>query len=184
MQLTINIFTIIGSSLGVIAFIISIINPIQVYNTKQWTKLNSLLDLKDLEELCNGVSYGVLYKEPSNRLKNLIYLIKNDFEEVNFKGFTGKRINNRLQKIRETGDRFYGKVQVPNWDFVKNNPEHLDKQLNKDYIFKNCSSDAEAQERINKAMSTATSEIEEIIYLYRSIHQMATKLPIEYLYKK
>lgn len=184
MQLTINIFTIIGSIIGIIAFIISVLNPVQVYNTTQWNKLNSILDLKDLEELCNGVSYGVLFKEPNSKLKHLVFLIKNDFEEVNFKGFTGNRIRKRLQQISVVSDKFYDKVQVPYWDYIKNTPDHIDKQLNKSYIHKNSSSIADSNEKIRTFMHYATSEIEEIIYLYRDIQKMATKMPFEYLYRK
>lgn len=184
MQFIINIFTIIGSSLGIIAFILSIVNPIQVYNKSQWTKLNTLLDLKDLEQLCDGVSFGIVYQEPDSRLRDFINLIKKDFEEVQFKGYTGKRIKQKLQKIKEAGDRFYNEIQVPNWDYVKNNPDHIDKRLNKSYIRKKGMTPSEGDENIHAHLRAATTEIEIIMNLYRSIYKMSNKTPIEYLYKR
>jgi hypothetical protein len=184
LQIIINIFTITGSSLGIIAFIISIVNPIQVHNKSQWTKLNKLLNLKDLEQLCDGVSFGVVYQEPNSRLRELINLIKNDYEDVQFKGYTGKRIKQKLQKIGEAADRFYDEVQVPNWDYVKNNPEHIDKQLNKIFIRKKGMSPTKGDEKIHAHLKAATREIEAIVELYRSVYKMSNKLPMEYLYKK
>jgi len=50
MQTAINIFTILGSILGIIAFLLTIFSSIHQYNFEKWKKISAILDFNDLED--------------------------------------------------------------------------------------------------------------------------------------
>lgn len=117
MQTAINIFTILGSILGIVAFLLTIFSSIHQYNFEKWKKISAILDFNDLEDFCTGASVGIIYSKESDKFRILLRLIRNDSEEIQFKGFSRKRILKKFLKILELSDKFYDEVQVPNWKF-------------------------------------------------------------------
>ena len=181
MQTIINIFTIIGSILGIVAFLMTMFSSIHEHNIKKWEKLSSIIDFNDFKDFYNGVSIGIIYTNTSNKFRNLTRLIQNDSEEIQFKGLAKKKIELLFSEILSETEKFYTTVQVPEWDVWRND---IERKINKDYFNEKFDTHQEISKHVNKSIENASNSIEKIITLYREIHSISNRLPYEFLIKK
>lgn len=184
MQTVINIFTICGSILGIFGFLMTIFSSIYEHNAKKWDKLASIIDFNDFNEFWGGVSIGVIYSDKSNKFRNLIRLIRNDSEEIQFKGSAKKKIEKLFSEILLEGDKFYSLVQAPEWDDLGAGRDDIEKKINKDYLYKKAVNRNDYDNQVKKLIDNVTDHIERIIRLYREIYSLSNRLPYEFLIKK
>ncbi|EKD32678.1 MAG: hypothetical protein ACD_77C00002G0001 [uncultured bacterium] len=184
MQTVINVFTIGGSILGIVAFLLTIFSSIHDYNIKKWEKLSSIIDFNDFEEFVSGISFGVIYSRPSNKFKDFMRLIQNKSEEIQFKGLAKKKIDKIFSEILLENDKFISEVQAPKWDVWAKDREDIERKINKDFFDEKFHTIQEQSENITKSIITATDIIEKIIKLYREIYSISNRLPYEILFKR
>ncbi|QGY47846.1 hypothetical protein GM418_30580 [Maribellus comscasis] len=184
MQTIINIFTISGSILGIIAFLMTIFSSFHEHNIKKWEKLSSIIDFNDFNDFYNGVSIGIIYTNTSDKFRDLTRLIRNNSEEVQFKGLAKKKIEKLFSKILSETDKFYSEVQAPEWDVWKESREDIERKINKDYFDKKFDTHQEFSKHVDKSIENASNSIERIIALYREIYSLANRLPYEFLIKR
>ncbi|PIY07342.1 MAG: hypothetical protein COZ21_00770, partial [Bacteroidetes bacterium CG_4_10_14_3_um_filter_31_20] len=185
MQTVINIFTIFGSLLGIFAFLMTIFSSFHEHNIKKWEKLSSLIDFNDFNDFCyGGVSIGIIYSNTSNKFRDLIRLIRNDSEEIQFKGLAKKKIEKLFSEILSETDKFYPVVQAPEWDVWREDRDDIERKINKDYFDKKTDTRYEYSRQVDKSIKNATDHIEKIIRLYREIYSLSNRLPYEFLIKK
>jgi len=184
MQTVINIFTIGGSILGIAAFLLTIFSSIHDYNIKKWEKLSSIVNFNDFEEFVSGVSIGIIYSRPSNKFNDFIRLIRNEREEIQFKGFAKKKIDKIFSEILLEHEKFISEVQAPRWEVWAKNRESIERKINKDFFDDKFHTIQEHSRNINKSIKTAIDTIETIIKLYKKIHSVSNKLPHEILLKR
>jgi hypothetical protein len=184
MQTVINIFTIGGSILGIAAFLLTIFSSIHDHNIKKWEKLSSIINFNDFEDFVSGVSIGVIYSRQSNKFNDFLRLIRNESEEVQFKGLAKKKINKIFSEILLEHDKFISEVQAPKWDVWTKDRDDIERKINKDFFAENFHTVQEHSKNINLSIKTATDTIETIIKLYREIYSISNRLPHEILFKR
>jgi hypothetical protein len=176
----IEIFTIIGSTLGIIAFVINFANPIRDHNKSKWDELKAIINLNDFEEICYQIGIGQLNKEDYFRLFTLVRYIQKDTEEVQFKFVIKNRTRKNLNKLLELYYVLREKIQTPYWEPTKQ--EHIYLLINKDYYYSNERENKSfiADKEIEKDMLIASKIINEMRELYRKIYKDLNRLPYEY----
>lgn len=183
MQTIINIFTIIGSIIGIIAFFLSILSSLKDYNLRKWEKVTKIINIIELEEFRKGAGNGIIYKENYLKLKDLVFFIRNRSDDIEFKGFLKNRIQNKFIQIKELYDEISKEVQVPKWE-VWGKSEHIEFILDKDYIYQKTNSQEEGDRIVYESMDIVQDKANKIIELYREIFSLSNRLPLEYLYKR
>lgn len=182
MQTVINIFTIIGSILGVFAFFISILSPLHDYNSKKWKDVSKIINLNEFEKFCNGASYGEIYTDVSDKFKDLVDLIRIQSEHIQFKGIISNRIKHHFSEILKLADLLFDEVQVPKWNVWKDT-QFIELKLDKEYI-EDISNSQKERDKINReSIEKVTTLIEKIMRHYRRIYILSNRLPYEYLFR-
>jgi hypothetical protein len=184
MQTLINIFTIGGSILGIAAFLLTIFSSIHDYNIKKWEKLSSIIDFNDFKEFVSGVSIGIIYSRPSDKFNDFVRLIRNESEEIQFKGLAKKKIDKIFSEILLEHDKFISEVQAPKWDVWAKGRDDIERKINKDFFDEKFHTIQEHSKNIDISIKTATDTIESIIKLYREIYSISNRLPHEILFKR
>lgn len=181
-----DIFTSIGSFLGIIAFLMNFLAPISEYNKEKYKKLTQIITSEDLNQYTNEVSQGYLSKISYNKLLHLIYCIKNNTDEVQFKGYAGKKAHKYLTQICDKYYEMMTKLQVPYWD-SPDNPNLKDDiryMINEIYYF-NEMKDKNEYSRIEQTMKNdrdfITNKADEIYELYKFVLKELNRLPYECL---
>lgn len=184
MQTAINIFTVIGSIIGIISFLMTMFSSIHNYNIKKWEKLSSIIDFYDFEDFSNGAGIGIIYSNKLQKFGIFIDNIRKKTEIVQFKGFAKKKIDKKFIKILIEADKFHNEVQVPKWDiWGTNESDHISWKIDKDYFDQRYNTVLEHGKSINDSISNAYEPIKEISKLYREIYALANKLPYEFIFK-
>ena len=180
-QYVINVFTIVGSIIGIIGFLLSIFRPFSSHNLKKWNELTSDISFGDLDEYCESVSYGVVRSNSHSRLRDFVSKIRLNAESVKFKGPGRKKIEKKLNRIESLYQELCTEYGKPYW--VLHHLEHLDYKLDKDYFYREESSQSEADANVKKAMKKTQSLISKLSSTYNDVYKLTNRLPIEYLIK-
>ena len=159
MQTIINIFTITGSVLGILAFFFGILSSVKDYNLGKWKKMSEIVSLTELEEYKDGAGSGIIYKDSSSNLKHLIFLIRIKSDNIAFKGFFKNRIQDKLIQIVKQYNEISNEVQVPKWKLWSEDIEFL---LDKDYIHLNAESIKKGEEIVNKSIGLVHNKAKKI----------------------
>ena len=187
MRTIIDIFTIIGSVIGILAFIRIDLNSKRQHNQYNWNVLSEILDLESLTELSDKASFGVILKTPSSKLRLFVDKINHKYPITKFMGKTGKLIESKLTKISLLYNRHSTEVQVPIWQpFSKN--EDITYKIDKEEIDKLIKEEKTFSDNFDKiykqSIDNAYLPIVEIIEAYRDISDLVNKLPFERIAKK
>lgn len=183
MQTAINIFTIIGSLIGIISLLMTMFSSIHNYNTKKWEKLSSIISLNEFEELYNGVGIGIIPPEESDKLSILLYNIRKKSEIVQFKGFSKKKIEKKFSEILVESNKFYDEVQTPRWKGKNIDEINVQRVIDKEYFNSEYKLPTEHGKAIDNSINNAREPIDKIKKLYREIYSLTNKLPYEFIFK-
>lgn len=183
MDKAIDIFTIIGSVLGILAFVRVDLNLKRQHNMNNWDVLTGILDIESLDDLAEKASHGVIPTVSYRKLNAFAEKIKIKHPATKFKGRNGKKIMLKLDRIIESLDRFKDEVQVPKW-MPPNNSGREDvlfvmNKGNIDFERMNKKMNVTYDEFYLSSIQNASRQIDDIIERYREISDLVTKLPFE-----
>jgi len=187
MEIAIDIFTIIGSIIGILAFIRIDLNSKIQHNQHNWNILSEIIDLDSLIELSDMTSFGIIDRMHSSKLRIFVNKIQNKHPITKFKGKTGRLIESKLTKINLLYNRYRTEVQVPIWQpFPKN--DNIAFKIDKEKIDKLIIEKKTFSDNFNKVYSQSIDNaylpLVEIIKEYRDISDLVNKLPFERIAKK
>jgi hypothetical protein len=187
MRTVIDIFTIIGSIIGILAFIRIDLNSKRQHNKDNWNILSEILDLESLIELSEMASFGVIPKMSSSKLRLFVDKINNKHPITKFKGKTGKIIESKLAKINLLYDKYHTEVQVPIWQPFSKNEDirfKIDKKEIDKLILEGKTFSDNFDEVYNQSIDNAYLPLVEMIEAYRDISYLVNKLPFEKVTKR
>jgi hypothetical protein len=185
MQAAINIFTILGSLIGITSFLMTMFSSIHNYNIKKWEKLSSIIDFCDIEDFYTRAGMGYISSYKEDKLRLLTDNIRIKSETVQFKGFAKKKIEERFAKILVQADKFNDEVQVPRWEIHSNEESGcFTWRIDKNFFYMKYDYSPEYDSSIRKSIDNAYEPLKEIDVLYREIYSLANKLPYEFILRK
>ncbi|MBF0649094.1 hypothetical protein IR083_09705 [Dysgonomonas sp. GY75] len=181
-----EIFTAIGSFLGIIAFLMNFLNPISDFNKKKWDELKSIISLEEMKYYSESFDRGMISNNTYSKISNLIYTIRKEIDFVHFKGYSGKRAKSYLRKMKALHYECTDMIQEPYW-FIPTDKEFEDKRyiLNKDYFYKGLGkggkSLSECDKAFRKHIDSLTDKIDDMYGLYEKVEKELNKIPHEQL---
>lgn len=179
-----QVFTLVGSVLGIIAFFLNFLTPISNYNKEKWGKLKQVIEPVEFNEYVTAIGQGRLPKDLHDKVITLIYFIRKDSEEIHFK-FIFKNIPEKyLRELYETYYQMLDKLQVPYWDRPET-PSLRDDyafMINKEYFNEKAHGITKDYDKLfRENLDYVADKAEEMYQLYRKVSKQLNKLPYEYL---
>lgn len=182
MQDVINVFTIVGSILGIIGFIISFINPLQKHNKEKWCKLSSVISVRELEDMRDQLSCGRVDKKLYNNYKHLITIISSKDDMINFKSIYTNKIMIGFNIILELDKKLRNEIQVPKWVPKSKGIDRW--EIDKEYLFYKYKKNQECDLEIKRILDKVSCISDELVVNYKEIEILANRLPHEYIIMK
>jgi len=117
MTFWVDIFTILGSILGAIAFFQNLFKPLMEYNIKRWEfiKVHYISDINFKNMQLSVGSSNLFQDYDLDKLNSFVYAIKDNLEGIRFKSFLNKAYDNLLNEIVKKYEELREYVQVPWW---------------------------------------------------------------------
>lgn len=182
MQEVINIFTIIGSILGIIGFITSFITPLHTHNKEKWKEISSIIKVRELEDMRDQLSCGRIDVELYNKYKYLINMISSNDDIINLKSIYNNKIIKKFSLILELDKELRKEIQVPRWE---PKPKGIDRiEIDKDYLLNKYENYEDYDCEINRILENVYSISNELVVNYKEIERLANRLPHEYVIMK
>lgn len=179
-----QIFTLIGSILGIIAFFINFLTPICNYNKNKWESLKQVISPLELEEYVSAIGQGRLPKDLHYKVLTLIYLIRKDSDDINFKCIFSNKPRKYLKDFYESFYQMQEKLQRPYWD-TPDNPsvaEDYKYVINKEYFYiKSKGLSNEYNKLFKSNLDYVSDKADRMNELYRNVFKELNKLPFEYI---
>lgn len=120
-EITIKILTIIGSSLGAVAFFQNISKEITNNNKEKWKKLNDIVSTLDFENLEYQITGRKIRNNTFDRITDLYYIIdRENIDIIGFKSVFKNKIHSKLLNIHKLYDELRKYIQVPYWYPIEN----------------------------------------------------------------
>ncbi|MDX9695503.1 MAG: hypothetical protein RBT49_06895 [Bacteroidales bacterium] len=116
-DLIIKYFTLLGSVLGIFAFLQNVLSPRFISNKEKWKELTNHINEIDLTNICLGIESGnYIDNENLYRIDTLIDFIDNNHEIIQFKSLFKNKYKKQFLELKKTYIRLRDIVQVPLWD--------------------------------------------------------------------
>lgn len=181
MNTTRLIITIIASIIGIIVFIKEYFRSIRDYNLDKWYAIIAEVDFEFLDYFAECAHQKVIYKEHFLKVKNLVLQIRGDSPSVKFKGRSGKKIQQKLEKVRKHFDNFLDETGSYRWD--SKGSEDILVVLDKNNIYKRSSDISEGDQVVRESIRNAYQPIDRILEEFKEIDEIVNRLPLEMFYK-
>lgn len=178
-----EVFTLIGSILGIISFILNLTIPFSDYNKEKLEVLKNIIRIEDIKIYENEINSGFLTQKSNDKLFLLIDCIRCNSEEVQFKGPWGQSAKKDLKKIYTIYYEMVTKLQVPYW--TTSDRESLRFVIDKEYYYNRAKSQQEyddCEKTIYRDISFIIGKLNQIHSLYKSVYRKLDKLPAEYFF--
>lgn len=118
MDIAKNIFFLIGSILGILAFAQSFFKPALDSNRKRWAEIQEYVNDTDFREVQSGTWNHRVDGRSLFRIDRLTHDIGEDAEYLRFGPVLRKQYEKVLSELVETRDSYRDLVQVPYWEPV------------------------------------------------------------------
>ena len=184
-----DIFTIVGASLGIIAFIQNFLKPIAEYNRHKWDELRKeVMDDIDFENIMFSLWHSRRINPQSmQRLERLIHYINDDFDEVRFKAVFSRRFSEKFSLISKLYNEWRALIQVPYWEPRGNHGESA-WTFNKDFFLREkygIPDSFETEQRATKEyvdhLEKAYDLVKEMRSEFRDIGEMVNRQAYEFI---
>ncbi len=179
-----QVFTLVGSILGIIAFFLNFLSPISNYNRNKWEKLKEIINLIEFKEYAVEIGQGRLPKDLHYKVVSLIYIIRNESEDIQFKFIFKNTPQKFLNELYETYYQMLEKLQAPYWDILERPSlqENYDLMINKEYFNKKAHCITKEYDKLfGENLNYVADKADKLYELYKSISKELNKLPFEYL---
>lgn len=181
MNTTRLIITIVGSLIGIIVFIKEYFRSIRDYNLDKWNAIIAEVDFELLEDFSEYAQQKVIYREHFSKVQNLVLQIRRDAPAVKFKGRSGKKIQKKLEEVRNHFDEFLDETSSYRWE--AKGSEDILSMLDKQNIYRRSSDISEGDQIAREAIKNAYEPIDEILKEFKEIDAIVNRLPFEMFYK-
>lgn len=181
-----EIFTAIGSFVGIVAFLMNFLDPISESNKKKWDELKSIISLEEMKYYSESFDRGVISNDTYSKISNLIYTIRKEIDFVYFKGCSGKRAKSYLRKMQSLHYEYTDMIQEPYWS-IPTDKELQGKRyiLNKDYFYRDLGKGGKSLSDCDKAfrnhIDSLTDKMDDMYALYEKVEKELNKLHHEQL---
>lgn len=176
MKIVFEIFTGIGAFLGIISFFLNIFSSFTNHNKLKWEELRKIIEVDELILYAQYVDGGFLPKELEYKLRNLIYQISLNTDNMQFKGIAGKKAYKSINEVYKVYYQMIKKIQTPYWTIIENG-----RTIDKEYFLLNIDDNKEAYKKIDENREFVSEKVKEIHSLYSAVRNELTKTPIEHL---
>lgn len=181
-----DVFTAIGSFLGIIAFLMNFLIPIGESNKMVWGKLMKIVSLEEMQYYSESFDRGMIDNDIYLKISNLIYSTRKEIDFIYLRGYSGKKAKSYLKKIESLHYECTKIIQEPYW-FMPTDKKFEDKRyvLDKDYFYRDLGKGGKLLSQCDKEfrehLDILTEKIEEMCMLYRKVEKELNRLPYEQL---